>query len=142
MNNQHIIFIPGKSPKPLPKEHRDQLWRTLLEGVRRAQPDSVNKLEAFKKTFHLAAWNHTYYQVTRDIDHDLPWIDALMNNHGATEQDIKQSNSTLFRITQAIYSIADHLPFLIRWLPNPVRQTIEETNRYFQNKKNIMPPPL
>ena len=137
MNNQHIIFVPGKNPKPPAKQHRDLVWRTLLEGVRRAQPDTANKLEQHKKVFHLIAWNYAYYQVTRDVERDLLWIDALINNHGPTPQDIKQSNSWLLKISRILYSIADHLPFLIRWLPEPVRRTIEETNRYFQNRDNI-----
>jgi len=137
MNNQHIIFLPGKNPKPPPKQHQDLLWRTLLEGVRRARADAAKELEQHKKAFHLIAWNYTYYQATRDIENDLLWADTLINNHGATQQDIKQANSWLLKVNRVLYSIADHLPFLIRYLPEPARKTIEETNRYFENRGNI-----
>lgn len=137
MSNRHIIFIPGKNPKPLPKQHKKLLWRTLLEGVRRAQPDAVKEIEQYEESFHLVAWNYSYYQITREIEPDLPWIDALINNHGPSQEDINQSNSYLVKISRQIYSIADYFPFLIRWLPKPVRRTIEETNRYFRNKGNI-----
>ena len=30
-----ILFVPGQQPKPVPDAHRSQLWRCLLEGVRR-----------------------------------------------------------------------------------------------------------
>lgn len=137
MNNQHIIFIPGKNPKPPPLQHKNLLWRTLLEGVRRAQPDIAKVIEQHDEVFHLMAWNYSYYQVTRDIEPELPWIDALLNKHAPSQEDINHSNSHLLNISRLIYSIADHLPFLIRWLPEPVSKTIEETNRYFKNKRNI-----
>jgi hypothetical protein len=137
MNNQHIIFIPGKNPKPELKQHKELLWRTLLEGVRRARPDTAKQLEQHKKAFHLVAWNYAYYQAVREVEHDLPWIDALINTHGPTKDDISQSNSCLLKISRGLYSIADHFPFLIRFLSEPIRHTIEETNRYFNNKGNI-----
>ena len=135
--NQHIIFVPGKNPKPAPKQHKDLLWRTLLEGIRRAQPDIAEDIRQHENDFHLIAWNYLYYQTTRDIEHELPWIDALINTHGPTPQDIKQANSWLLKISRLLYTIADHLHFLIRWLPEPTRMTIEETNRYFENRQNI-----
>lgn len=137
MNTQHIIFIPGKNPKPAPIQHKKLLWRSLLEGVRRAQPDVAEDLLQHATAFELLAWNHSYYQVTRDIEHELPWIDAVINKHGPTQQDIEEANSLLRKFSRLIYSIADHIPFLIRWLPEPARKTIEETNRYFSNKNNI-----
>ena len=42
MNNRHIIFVPGKNPKPPLEQHRRLLWRTLLEGIRRSDPGIVD----------------------------------------------------------------------------------------------------
>lgn len=137
MNHKHIIFIPGKNPKPPPEQHRDMLWRTLLEGVRRAEPEIASDLEQHKDCFHLVAWNYAYYQLDRDTAQDLPWIDALINKHGPTQQDIREADTWLVRLSRFLYTLADHLPFLIRWLPEPTRKTIEETNRYFENRDNI-----
>jgi hypothetical protein len=137
MNNQHIIFVPGKNPKPPPEQHRDLLWRCLIEGVRRAQPDIARDLGHHENAFHLTAWNHSYYHVTRDIGYVLPWIDELMYKHGPSQEDIKQANALKVKISRLLYTIADHFPPLIKMLPEPARRTIEETNRYFKNRKNI-----
>ena len=137
MNNKHIIFVPGKNPKPPADQHRNLLWRTLLEGVRRAEPEVAVDIEQSKDRFHLVAWNFAYYQVSRDIAQNLPWIDALLNRHGPTQQDIREAGSWQIRLSRFLYAIADHLPFLIRWFPEPVRRTIEDTNRYFENRHNI-----
>lgn len=45
MTQQHIIFVPGKNPKPAAEQHRNILWRILLEGVKRAAPDLANDLK-------------------------------------------------------------------------------------------------
>jgi len=137
MNKKHIIFVPGKNPKPPAEQHRDMLWRTLLEGLRRAEPDIATHIEQHKDNFHLVAWNYTYYQKSRDTAQDLPWIDALLNKHGPTQQDIREASSWLLHLNRFLYNLADHLPWLIRWLPEPTRKTIEETNHYFENRNNI-----
>jgi hypothetical protein len=36
-----------------------------------------------------------------------------------------------------LFSIVDHLPFLLRFWPEKVRSTAEEIKNYFQNKNNI-----
>lgn len=137
MTKKHIIFVPGKSPKPPADQHRDLLWRTLLEGVRRAEPDIAIDIEQHKAKFYIVAWNYTYYQHNHDTAQDLPWIDALLNKHGPTQQDIREAGSWRVNLNRFLYTIADHLPWLIRWLPESARNTIEETNGYFQNHGNI-----
>ena len=44
MNQRHIIFVPGKNPKPPAEQHKNVLWRILVEGVKRAAPDVTNDL--------------------------------------------------------------------------------------------------
>jgi hypothetical protein len=137
MARKNIIFIPGKNPKPPPAQHRAMLWRTLLEGVKRADSHVAADIAMHDKNFSLIAWNHLYYGEEKDSNRDLPWIDALINTHGPTEQDIREAHAWHRRLDRTLYAIADHHPFIIRFLPGPASATINETRRYFENRKNI-----
>ncbi|MCW8955641.1 MAG: lipase family protein [Gammaproteobacteria bacterium] len=137
MPHKHIIFVPGKNPKPAPEQHKALLWRTLLEGVHRADPDIAQSLTDNKDDFHLADWNYLYYHQYKDSSQDLPWIDALINNHGPTKQDIQQANSFHIKFDRLLFTFADYFPFIIRFLPKAIRMTATETNRYFNNEDNI-----
>lgn len=137
MNQPHIIFVPGKNPKPSPDQHQTLLWRTLLEGVRRAEPQVADNLSQHIESFKLIAWNYLYYHTRKDINRDLPWIDALINQHSPTEQDIKEAKATHRKLDRFLYNIIDRLPFLLKLLPSDLQSTAEETKRYFQNVNNI-----
>jgi len=137
MNHRHIIFVPGKNPKPPADQHQNLLWRTLLEGVRRAEPNTASDLSQQLENFKLIAWNYLYYHTTKDISRDLPWIDALINRHGPTEQDVREARAWHRKLDRLLYSIIDHVPLLLRLLPEPLRSTAEETQHYFQNRDNI-----
>ena len=137
MNKKHIIYVPGMSPKPPTEQHRNMLWRSLLEGVKRAEPDTALEIENHMDEFHIVAWNHAYYLNSHDSAQDLPWIDALLNKHGPTQQDISEADSWRVHIIRFLYAIVDLFPWLIRWLPESACNTIKETNRYFENRNNI-----
>lgn len=137
MKKKHIIFVPGKSPKPTEDQHKHMLWRTLLEGVRRAEPKTAIEFEENKVIFNIVAWNYTYYQHNRDTTKDLPRIDELLNQHGPTPQDIRDASSWRVSLNRFIYSTFDYFPSLIRWLPESAKNTIEETAGYFENHGNI-----
>jgi hypothetical protein len=137
MQNKNIIFIPGKNPKPPAKQHRDMLWRTLVEGVKRAEPGFAAEFEQQHKCFKLVAWNHLYYETEKDGSRDLPWIDALINRHGPSDEDIREAHSWHRKLDRSLYAIADHLPFIIRFLPGPASATVNELRRYFENSRNI-----
>ena len=137
MTTKTIIFVPGKNPKPPAKQHRDLLWRTLQEGVRRANPEVGQAFIEQQKQFHLVAWNSLYYHESKDISRDLPWIDKLIHEHGPSQDDIAQAQHWHRKLDRFLFNIADHMHFIIRFLPKPVHDTIYETNRYFQNKDNI-----
>lgn len=137
MNQRHIIFVPGKNPKPTAEQHENLLWRVLIEGVKRASPDVVNDLSKHKDNFELAAWNYLYYHETKDINRDLPWIDALQNQHGPTEKDIAEANTTHYKFLRILYSIIDHIPFLLRLVPGVLKSTAAEVRRYFKNDHYI-----
>jgi len=137
MQNKNIIFIPGKNPKPPPRQHHELLWRTLLEGVRRAEPGLAAELGKQNKCFKLIAWNHLYYESEKDSSRDLPWIDALINRHGPSDEDIREAHSWHRKLDRSLYTIADHFPFIIRILPGPASATVNELRRYFENSHNI-----
>jgi hypothetical protein len=137
MSQRHIIFVPGKNPKPPADQHQSMLWRTLIEGVRRAEPQIISELNQHDENFKLIAWNYLYYHMTKDINRDLPWIDALINQHGPTERDIREAKAWHRKLDRLLYSIVDHLPFLLRLLSDRIRSTAEETRRYFRNRDNI-----
>lgn len=94
MDHPHLIFVPGKNPKPPANQHRDLLWRTLLEGINRFNPKISDNLSHHSESFKLIAWNHLYYHCNKNINEDLPWIDALFKKAGPTDQDIQEASST------------------------------------------------
>ncbi len=137
MHQRHIIFVPGKNPKPAPDQHHALLWRTLLEGVHRAEPRVADNLSQHIENFKLVAWNYLYYHRRKDINRDLPWIDALINQHGPSEQDIQDASSTHRKLHRLLYSVVDHIPFLLKLLQGELQSTAGELRRYFQNENNI-----
>ena len=137
MDNRHIIFVPGKNPKPPPAIHREQLWRALYEGLMRIDPGCAEALNNTPAAFSLIAWNFSYYHVHADIERDLAWIDRLLTKPAADAKDISQAKDWRGRFNWLLYSIADLMPWLIRWLPGPACATVRETRRYFSNTHQI-----
>ncbi|KXS31039.1 MAG: Uncharacterized protein AWT59_2838 [Candidatus Gallionella acididurans] len=45
MTKKQIIFVPGKNPNPEEALHSKLLWRTLVEGVRRADSAIADTLQ-------------------------------------------------------------------------------------------------
>ena len=133
MTTKQIIYVPGKNPKPEPALHRELLWRTLVEGVRRADSAVAGTLQAGYAQFHLVSWNYLYYHVYKNNTKDIPWIDALINKHGPTQQDIREAHSWNIWLSHLLLTLGDHIPLLIRLLPEEVRSTANEISRYFNN---------
>ncbi len=134
---KQIIYVPGKNPKPETAQHRELLWRTLVEGVRRADSFVADTLQAGYPQFHLAGWNYLYYQKYKDITPDIPWIDALINKHGPTQQDISDARSWNIWLSRVMLTLADRIHLLIRFLPKEVRSTALEIDRYFNDSDGI-----
>jgi len=138
MDNLRIIFVPGKNPKPRPEEHQGQLWRCLVHGVGRSDPELAATLEASPDVFQLTDWNYLYYNHYKSLDRDLPWIEHLLTRTEASKEEREQIRSWRMRMARLMYWIADLFPFLIRFAPDPaVKATVAETRRYFENSKNI-----
>lgn len=129
-----IIFIPGKNPKPPPNVHRVQLWRCLLEGVRRASPEMHADLAKHADDFRTVDWNKAYYGKETSMAEELPWIDALLHQHGPSAEDMDEARQWRKRMTLLTYTLADYFPRLISvFADDAARSTIEETHRYFTN---------
>jgi hypothetical protein len=137
MNKKNIIFVPGKNPKPEPEQHKKLLWRSMLEGVRRSEPELVSDIGAHFDWFKLIAWNYLYYHQVKDVSRDLPWIDALINKHGPTAEDIEDTKTWQRKLAKIYFSAGDIFPFVIPLLPKVIRHIQIETRRYFQNENNI-----
>jgi hypothetical protein len=115
-----------------------QLWRCLLEGVRRARPDVFADMQAHEDAFSLADWNYSYYGCQRAKDADIPWIDALIKQPAATDQDRREALHWRRRLVRFAYLVADFIPALIPILPDPkVKAIIAETVRYFENRDGV-----
>lgn len=137
MTAKQIIYVPGKNPKPAAALHRELLWRTLVEGVHRADSVVAGTLQANYSRFHLVSWNHLYYHKHKDVTSDIPWIDALINKHGPTEQDMRDAHSWNIWLSRFLLTLGDHIPLLIRFLPEEMRSTAHEIDRYFNNTDNV-----
>ena len=109
----------------------------MLEGIRRSEPQIISEISAHPDCFKLIAWNYLYYHQTRDISLDLPWVDALINKHGPTAEDIQDTKNWQRRMAKMLFSAGDRFPFIIPFLPKTIRQIVRDTNRYFNNENNI-----
>jgi hypothetical protein len=137
MTTKQIIFVPGKSPKPEGAPHSKLLWRTLVEGVRRTDSSFADTLQTSFAQFHLVDWNELYYHSHEDIATDIPWVDALINKHGPTAQDIRDANSWSIWLSRILLTMGDGIPLLIPLLPEDVQSTANEIKRYFNNTDNV-----
>jgi hypothetical protein len=137
MSHRHIIYVPGKNPKPRSAEHREMLWHTLLEGVRRVEPELLPDLIEHADNFKLIAWNYLYYQSHEDHTDQTQWIEAVIQKQAPTERDIREAKAWKHKLDKAIYKALDQLPSLIQVLPRVARLTAEELDRYFKNENKI-----
>ncbi len=137
MSCKYIIFVPGKNPKPPAKQHRDLLWQTLTEGLRRINGKTYENQNLDKSNFKLIAWNHVFYNKSKNINDETPLINALIKKSGPTEQDILESKTWHYKFNHSFYATVDFFPMVIPLLTGAVKTTAKETKRYFQNKENI-----
>lgn len=137
INDKTIIFVPGMNPKPEPEHHWKMLWRSMLEGIRRSEPELLEDISWHPECFLLASWNYIYYHRYRDFSIDIPWVDALIHKHGPTPQDIRQTIIWQRRFAKFMFGIADRFPFLIPILPRIIRDIASDVHRYFRNDNNV-----
>lgn len=133
-----ILFVPGKNPKPRAEDHHQLLWRCLLRGVSLVDPPVAEDMAKQPDSFGLAAWNALYYGTIKEVDEDVPWIEALCRKTGPAAEDVRHALSWHHKPARLLYTLADLFPALIPLLPDPaVRSSVEETERYFSNQEGI-----
>lgn len=137
MSKRTILFVPGKNPKPEADHHRSLLWETLVEGVRRIQPDIAKELLENQDDFLFTDWNFLYYLQHDDISTHKPYVDDLFKRDGPTEEEIKKAEAWRNKLDMFIYNTVDSTPVLLRLLRGKLKETAEETNRYFENEDQI-----
>ncbi len=132
---KRIIFTHGKNPKPPAAAHRQQLLRCLLHGVARVDREIAAEIES-SDCFTLVSWSHLVHAQSPDIMEVLPWIDRLLAE-ADPPADVKAARPLKYRVARTLYTIGDHLPWLIPLIPDPrVKRSIQETNHYFCNHDN------
>jgi hypothetical protein len=138
MQEQHILFVPGKNPKPDAISHHRLLWQVLHEGIKRTSPEALQQLESIKDHFHIAAWNPIFYHTYKNIEHEQPWIDVLLDTYEPSRNDKREANHIHKKFTRSVYNLADLAPILISWFGSEaIKSTVKETERYFLNHNNV-----
>ena len=137
MSNRHIIFVPGKNPKPDPCEHRELLWRTLIEGISRIEPEVAAEMQENEDDFGFIDWNYFYYGKHDDINTHRPYVDDLFKRDGPSKEDIEKAKNWRHKLELFIYNTVDSTPVLLRLLRGELKETAEETNRYFENEDQV-----
>jgi hypothetical protein len=111
------------------------LWRGLLDGVRRAEPAWVERLQKRPETFELAAWSTLFYHEQTSIEPDLPGIERLLRLDGPEERDRREARHWHKRIAQVVYLLCDAFPSLVNVVMNPaMKATLQDARRYFRDQ--------
>ena len=133
---RHVVFVPGKNPKPTPALHRDVLWRCIEAGARGTGSTSASDLAELGRRFHLAGWNRLYYGMDADISVDLPHVAEMLASPGA--RYVAPLGPWRARFTRLLYTLGDFMPFLTHAVADEnMRRTLAETQRYFADTKGI-----
>ena len=108
-----IIYVPGLLPKPEPEKHREALLRCLLTGLRRVDAEVAQAIEANESAFEIVSWTYDFYHEHRDISIDTEAIAAVIEQRGASAEDVAEATSWRRRLARWIYTLGDMMPFLI-----------------------------
>lgn len=130
-----IVYIPGLKPKPEPGAHRRELFRCLLEGIRRLDPETAKALGDSDDVFEIVSWTHDFYGEHLDISLDQQDIDSLLNQRQASDSDRAIATSWQRRLLRWMFRTADFLPFTIpRIATEELELHLRDLNRYVQNR--------
>ncbi len=131
-----ILYIPGLKPKPEPATHRRQLFRCLLEGIRRLDAATADTLERTDDCFQIVAWTYDFYGVHRDMGLDQDDIDSLLEQREASDCDKAIASSWKRRLLRWIFHTADFLPFTIPKLATEELEVhLRDLNHYVRNEQ-------
>lgn len=133
-----ILYIPGLLPKPEPRVHRDALFRCLLSGLKRHDPDIALDVASNLHCFDIVSWTYDFYGEHRDITIDNDAIEAVIRQESATDIDIAEASTFRRRLARWIFAVADFLPFLIPHVSNEKLEVhLRDLLRYYGNDNGI-----
>ena len=133
-----IIYIPGLLPKPEPEKHSEALFRCLMAGLRRVDASVADAIAATQGGFEVVTWTYDFYQTHRDFNIDKAAIEAVVEQSGATDEDIAEASAWSRRLTLWIYRLGDMLPFLIPHLASERMEVhLRDLRRYKKNSAGI-----
>ncbi len=133
-----IIYVPGLKPKPEAAAHRHELFRCLVEGVRRIDPESAAQMQDRDHSFDIISWTYDFYGEQRDLGLDIVAIDALIQQESASEQDVAEAVSWKRRFLRWMYAVADQFPFLMHPLADENLEIhLRDLRRYVKNRNDI-----
>jgi hypothetical protein len=133
-----ILYVPGLLPKPEPKSHRDALFRCLIAGIRRHDENVALDIASNLHCFDVISWTYDFYKTHRDIALDQAAIEAVIQQDGATQEDIAEASSWSRRAARWAFSIADVMPFLIPHIANEKMELhLRDLHRYVRNRNEI-----
>lgn len=133
-----ILYVPGLKSKPPPAIHVAELWKCLVEGVRRADADTADRMHERHGAFDMVGWNYDFYGEHRNIELDRAGIAAALRQREATGRDKAEAATLKRRLVRWVYRVADRLPFLI---PQVADENLElhlrDLRRYVTNDDDI-----
>jgi hypothetical protein len=133
-----MIYVPGLKPKPEPAAHRHELFRCLLEGVRRIDAESAADMKSREHCFDIVGWTYDYYSEYRDLNIDLASIDALIRQTSETEEDRAEAGSLKRRLLRWLYAVADQFPFLMHPIADENLEIhLRDLRRYVRNENEV-----
>jgi hypothetical protein len=133
-----ILYVPGLLPKPEAEVHKAALFRCLVAGVRKAEPDVAELISAQNHSFDLVSWTYDFYLKHRDIALDVAGIDAVIEQQQASDADIREASSTKRKATVWLCRLGDLVPFLIPHIASEKMEVhIRDLRRYVRNRNGI-----
>jgi hypothetical protein len=133
-----ILYIPGLLPKPESRTHRDALFRCLLAGLKRHDPEIALDVASNLHCFDIVSWTYDFYGEHRDISADRDAIEAVIRQGSATDLDIAEARAFGRRLARWIFAMADFLPFLIPHVSNEKLEVhLRDLLRYHGNDNGI-----
>ena len=133
-----ILFVPGLRPKPEPAAHRRELFRCLLEGIRRVDPNVATAIATNQHCFEIASWTYDFYGEHRDIGLDQADIDTLLEKQHASRADRALASSWQRELLRWLFRVADQLPFMLpHFATEELQLQLHDLSRYHHNRNDI-----
>jgi hypothetical protein len=133
-----IIYIPGLLPKPEASVHKAALFRCLLQGIRRIDAEVAEEIAAAPNSFDLISWTFDFYGEHRDFALDAASVDAVVEQDGATANDLTEASRWTRKLMLWLYTLGDTFPFLIPHIASErVELHLRDLQRYVSDDNGI-----